>query len=166
MDVDHSTERGRIVTRSTYCVPLLVLVTAAAGADDVPAGPVAEAVRGLEEAELRWASGVVTDLFDAIRQDESVEVEALLVPEYAKALHERDFVKDTAGSILCERVPDFTTVALEAPTASPDGNEIRIEGRLTGEDVRLRCVIRVTKDDGAKHWRVGYLFVEPVEDEK
>jgi hypothetical protein len=141
--------RGLIV----ICIVFAATVDTPARADD----------EVKKQAEVKWARGVADDFLKALKKRDSANVEALLVPEYAKLLKDRTPNNPEPADAVYDRTMAFDKWTVTFEEISPDRDEAVFKGELKSASATRPFVLRVVKDKALGRWRVGLVSAEDEE---
>lgn len=138
--------RGLII----LCAVFAVAVVSPSRADD----------DAKKQADFKWARLVADDFLRAVKKQDSANVEALLVPEYAKLLKDRTSFNPEPAEAVYERTKSFDKWTVTAEDISPDRDEGVFQGEFESASGTRSFVLRVVKDKTSGRWRVGLVSAE------
>jgi hypothetical protein len=113
-----------------------------------------------KKAEFKWARGVADEFLKAVNKRDGANVEALLVPEYAKLLKDRTFGNPEPADAVYDRIGSIDKWTITGEDISPDQDEAVFKGVVESKRGTRAFTLRVAKVKDAGRWRVCLLSVE------
>jgi hypothetical protein len=133
--------------------------------------------RAQEEAtaEMKWARGIATDFWDAVRNQQAEQAAGLLSPELGKALVTYEPFAGVGGerkevappAYLCylrERYGPKTSISFVSSEIAPDKSEVVFRGTLSGKnrdgkEIKADFKMRVAKEGTGGKWGIRFILV-------
>jgi hypothetical protein len=124
--------------------------------------------------ETEWARGIVTDFWDAVRNQQAEQAAGLLSPELTRALvtyepafpgAERKEVAPPAYlCVLRDRYGPETSISFVSTEVAPDKSEVVIRGALAGKnrdgkEVKADFKMRVAREGSGGKWGIRFILV-------